>query len=84
MDDCGAGYGYMADIGCAVQGLSQIIPAGADFCREVGLVHAETRAKIPGFGLADAFVLVLARKVCGKIVTGDPHFKQEKGVIFLA
>ncbi len=67
----------------AIQGLSQIIPADADFCKEVGLIHAQTRAKVPGFGLADAFVLVLARRVGGKIVTGDPHFKSEKGVLFL-
>lgn len=67
----------------ALQGLSQIIPATADFSQEVGLAHAETRAKVPGFGLADAFVLVLARKAGGKIVTGDPHFQQEKGVVFL-
>ncbi len=67
----------------ALQGLSQIIPASADFSREVGLIHADTRAKVPGFGLADAFVLALARKVSGKIVTGDHHFKQEKGVVFL-
>lgn len=68
----------------ALQGLSQIVPASADFSKEVGLIHAETRAKIPGFGLADAFVLALARKTGGKIVTGDPHFKQEKEVVFLA
>lgn len=67
----------------ALQGLSQMIPINVDFSMEVGLVHAETRAKVPGFGLADAFVLVLARKVGGKIVTGDPHFQQEKGVVFL-
>src|SRR3989344_3150786 len=66
----------------ALQGLSIIVPLDAEMCKEVGLLHAETRYRISGFGLADAFVLSLARKIGGKIVTGDPHFKSEKGVLF--
>jgi len=42
---------------------------------ETGVVHAEVKKKSPNFGLADAFVLQLARKVGGKVLTGDPDFK---------
>jgi predicted nucleic acid-binding protein len=42
--------------------------------KEVGLLHAEIRAKQPSFGLADAFVLSAARKLGGKVLTGDPDF----------
>ncbi len=67
----------------ALQGLCRIIPADVEICKEVGLLHADTRKRIPGFGLADAFVLFLARKTGGRIVTGDPHFQSERGVLFL-
>ncbi len=67
----------------AMLSLSQISQTDVDFCKEVGFVHAETRARLPGFGLADAFVLLLSRKTGGRIVTGDPHFRKERGVMFL-
>lgn len=67
----------------ALQGLTRIIPTEGDDCKMVGLLHAEMRAKIPGFGLADAFVLHLARDRQGRVVTGDHHFQHERGVLFL-
>jgi predicted nucleic acid-binding protein len=36
----------------------------------LALSHESTR----DFGLADAYVLVTARRVGGKVLTGDPHF----------
>ena len=67
----------------AIEGISKIISADSDFCRRVGLLHAEIRSKVPGFGLADAFVLQLARDIQGRIVTGDPHFRGERNILFL-
>jgi len=42
---------------------------------EAGRIHAEVKTKSANFGLADAFVLQLARKVNCKVLTGDPDFK---------
>ncbi len=68
----------------AILGLSKIIPLDIASCKEIGFLHASQRKKIPGFGLADTFVLYLSRTTGGKIVTGDPHFQNEKNVLFLA
>lgn len=67
----------------AILGLSKIIPLDITSCKEIGFLHASQRKKIPGFGLADTFVLHLARTTGGKIVTGDPHFQHEKNILFL-
>jgi predicted nucleic acid-binding protein len=42
--------------------------------REVGLLHAKIKSKSSNFGLADAFVLAAARKLGGKVLTGDPDY----------
>ena len=41
---------------------------------EAGRIHADVKSKSPNFGLADSFVLQLARKVGAKVLTGDPDF----------
>lgn len=67
----------------ALHALSRIITTDEDFSRDAGLLHAQLRPKIDHFGLADTFVLLLARQQGAKVVTGDPHFKSMKEVIFL-
>ena len=67
----------------AVLNLSQIYEGNVLFFKEIGLLHAELRKKIPHFPLADAFVLLTAKKLNGKIVTGDSHFKGFKDVIMI-
>ena len=42
---------------------------------EAGRIHAEVKSKSPNFGLANSFVLQLARKVGAKVLTGDPDFE---------
>ena len=42
---------------------------------EAGLLHARVRKGSPNFSLGDAFVLQLARKPRGKVMTGDPDFR---------
>jgi predicted nucleic acid-binding protein len=42
---------------------------------EAGDLHARTRKTSPSFGLADSFVLQLARKVGARVLTGDPDFR---------
>ena len=59
----------------AVGSLSKLgVPDRGDAV-EAGRIHAEVKPKSPNFGLADSFVLQLARKVGAKVLTGDPDFK---------
>ena len=62
---------------------SKIYGINSEFAKEAGILHAEIRKKIKDFGLADAFVLLTARKLGAKIVTGDPHFKGFKEAILI-
>lgn len=62
---------------------SRIIPISQEIAKEAGILHAEIRKDIRDFGLIDAFVLVLAKKLNAKIVTGDEHFKGFKNVVFI-
>ena len=62
---------------------SKIYGINSGFAKEAGILHAEIRKKIKDFGLADAFVLLTARKLGAKIVTGDPHFKGFKEAILI-
>ena len=64
--------------------LSKIYEIDLEFAKEAGLLHAEIRTKIKDFGLADTFILLTARKLQAKVLTGDSHFKSfNKEVIFL-
>lgn len=62
---------------------STIINITSPLAKEAGILHAEIRKEIKDFGLADAFVLLTARKLNAKIVTGDPHFKGFKEAILI-
>lgn len=67
----------------AIIALSQFYEGDLSFFKEAGILHAELRKRISLFGLADTFVLLTARKLGAKVVTGDPHFKGFKEVLFL-
>ncbi|MEK6951883.1 MAG: PIN domain-containing protein [Nanoarchaeota archaeon] len=66
-----------------IMDLSNIYNLNKEFSKEVGLLHAEIKKKIKDFGLIDAFILLTARKLNAKIITGDPHFKGFKEVILI-
>lgn len=69
----------------AVKGISTlsiILPVDSDIATFAGELHADIRAHVKDFGLADAFVFAAARKKGAKILTGDPHFKGFKEAIF--
>src|SRR3989338_7018743 len=53
------------------------------FCREAGKFHGEMRKEIKDFGLGDAFVVIAARRLNAKILTGDPHFRNIKEAVML-
>ena len=63
--------------------LSNIHFINPELAKETGILHAEIKKKIKDFGLADAFVLLTARKLGAKIVTGDPHFKGMKEAVLI-
>jgi predicted nucleic acid-binding protein len=59
----------------AISSLSKFGVPSRDDAIEAGRIHAEVKSRSPNFGLADAFVLQLARKVGAKVLTGDSDFK---------
>jgi len=59
----------------AISSLSKFELPSRNDAIEAGRIHAEVKTKSANFGLADAFVLQLARKVNCKVLTGDPDFK---------
>lgn len=62
---------------------SSIYMFDRDFSKKAGFLHAEIRKKIKDFGLIDAFVLLTARELNAKILTGDEHFRNFKEVIMI-
>lgn len=64
--------------------LAKVSDTVPETAKKAGLLHAELRKNIKDFALADAFVLTTARRLGAKIVTGDPHFKNMKNVVFLS
>jgi|SRR3989344_5427755 len=67
----------------AIVANSKIKEITPSIARRAGLFHAEIRAKIKNFGLADALILILAREIDAKILTSDEHFRGFKEAIFL-
>jgi predicted nucleic acid-binding protein len=59
----------------AIGSLSRFGIPSRDDAVEAGRIHAEVKPKSPNFGLADSFVLQLARKIGAKVLTGDSDFK---------
>jgi predicted nucleic acid-binding protein len=63
---------------------SEVINADAALSKDAGMLHAQQRKTAPDFGLADAYVLALARKIKAKVLTGDPHFRGIKDATLLS
>jgi len=63
---------------------SQVINIDEEISKEAGILHSEMRKTKKDFGLADAYVLALARKINSKILTGDLHFKGVKEAILIS
>lgn len=67
----------------AMRGGSVILPLDGETARTAGALHAEIRRRMDDFALVDAVVLTIARKMEATVVTGDPHFRGMRGIIFL-
>lgn len=63
--------------------LSKIYKFDILFSKEAGKLCAQIKKDIKNFGLIDAFVLLTAKKINAKILTGDKHFKSFKEAIIL-
>jgi len=62
---------------------SQVINADEEVSKEAGVLHSEMRKTKKDFGLADAYVLAIARRINSKVLTGDFHFKGVKEAILI-
>ena len=62
---------------------SQIVNIDEEISKEAGALHCEMRRTKRDFGLADAYVLAVARTVNAKILTGDPHFRSVKEAVLI-
>jgi predicted nucleic acid-binding protein len=62
---------------------SQVINVDEEISKEAGVLHSEMRKTKRDFGLADAYVLAVARRMKSKVLTGDVHFKGVKEAILI-
>ncbi|MAH45722.1 hypothetical protein CMI37_07820 [Candidatus Pacearchaeota archaeon] len=62
---------------------SKIIQLDSEFSKEAGLLHAKMNKEIKNFGLVDSILLLCARKLRAKIVTGDEHFRNVKEAVLI-
>ena len=62
---------------------SQVVDVDEELSKEAGLLHSEMRRARRDFGLADAYVLAVAKRMKSKILTGDAHFEGVKGAVLL-
>ena len=62
---------------------SSFYEVNMNFTEEVGKLHAELKKNRKHISLADVFVLLTAKKLGGKVITGDKDFKGLKEVIML-
>ena len=59
-----------------IKSRSALIPLDEDFAVEAAKTDVAMKRKIQNWGLADSIVLSTARDRKGKVVTGDPHFRE--------
>ncbi|MBI2672430.1 PIN domain-containing protein [Candidatus Woesearchaeota archaeon] len=62
---------------------SAIYEINLDFAEEAGRLHAELKKERKNISMADIFVLLTARKLNAKVVTGDEDFKGLKEVVMI-
>jgi predicted nucleic acid-binding protein len=62
---------------------SQVVNVDEEVSKEAGVLHSEMRKTKKDFGLADAYVLAIARRINSKVLTGDFHFRGVKEAILI-
>jgi len=65
----------------AIRRSSHVWDVTADIAQEAGPARAKLRESAASASLADAIILVTARRAGARIVSGDPAFKEVPGVV---
>lgn len=55
----------------------------AEIAEVAGETNFKQKKKVKNWGILDSFVLAVAMVKGGKIITGDPHFKDMNNVIYI-
>lgn len=63
--------------------LSKAFEISVDFAEDAGKLHAIVKKERKHIGLADIFVLLTARKLNAKVLTGDEDFRGFKEVVLI-
>lgn len=66
-----------------VESRTVLVPLDRPIAEEAGRVKAEARRKTPDFPLSDGIVSATAKSLGADVLTGDPHFRGMRGVVFL-
>jgi predicted nucleic acid-binding protein len=77
-----AGAEYSKSISVIISD-SEIIETSPEISARAGELHANMRKEIKDFGLVDAFILLAAKEMGAKILTGDPHFRHIKEAVMI-
>lgn len=67
----------------AITSISKIAEITPETAKKSGEFHVKIRQKIKTFWLVDSLILMLAREIGAKILTGDQHFKEFKEAVFI-
>jgi len=62
---------------------SDVIDVDEELSKETGILHAGMRKTRRDFGLADAYLLAVARRSKSEILTGDVHFRDIKESVLI-
>ena len=62
---------------------SQVVNADEEVSREAGVLHSKMRKTKRNFGLADAYVLAVARRMKSKVLTTNVHFEGVREAILI-
>jgi predicted nucleic acid-binding protein len=65
----------------AIRRMSHVWDVTADIAQEAGPIRSEFRVRSNSASLADAIILVTARKAGARLVSADPAFRDVAGVI---
>ena len=71
------------EVSLALSALSKMPEINRTISIETGLFHAEMKKTQKDFGLADSFVVIAAKQLDAKILTGDSHFKNMKEAVMI-
>ena len=66
-----------------IRAMSKIVELDFETAVEAGEISEELKHQAKGWGLVDSIILCIARSLNGKVVTGDEHFRELDGVVFI-